>query len=103
MLKVFVFDDTDPEEASYLGMASIPLITLAHNKAIKGTFELKQIDGAINGTIDVELRWQFSYIAPQRPTILSQVRTSSMTCLVFSILLLNLRGTINIYKPIIII
>ena len=53
-LQVYVIDDTDPEEASYLGLAQIPLIPLAHDKPIKGTFELhrvsydKQIRGKFN-------------------------------------------------------
>ena len=42
-LEVYVFDDADPEDTSYIGMAKIPLISLAHNKPIKGTFELKQV------------------------------------------------------------
>ncbi len=40
---MYIFDDADPEETSYIGVAKIPLISLAHNKAIKGTFELKQV------------------------------------------------------------
>ncbi|XP_033116274.1 protein fantom-like isoform X2 [Anneissia japonica] len=64
-LQVYVFDDTDPEESAYLGLAKIPLISLAHNKAIKGTFELKQNTNKTNGTIDVFLQWQYTYLAPQ--------------------------------------
>lgn len=61
----FVFDDTDPDDSSYLGVAKVPLISLANNKAIKGTFELKQGE-ATNGTIDVMIKWQYSYTAPKR-------------------------------------
>lgn len=44
MLEVFVFDDNEPEESgAYLGHAKIPLIALAHDKDIKGTFELKKV------------------------------------------------------------
>ncbi|XP_071959078.1 protein fantom-like [Antedon mediterranea] len=67
-LQVYMFDDTDPEETAYLGLAKIPLISLAHNKAIKGTFELKQKSNKTNGTIDVLVQWQYSYIAPLATT-----------------------------------
>ena len=64
-LKIFVFDDTDPEQASYLGIADIPLIPLAHDKGVAGIFELKGADGRVNGCVEVELRWQFTYMSPQ--------------------------------------
>ena len=40
---MYIFDDADPEDAAYIGVAKVPLISLAHNKPIKGTFELKQV------------------------------------------------------------
>ncbi|XP_071824363.1 protein fantom-like isoform X2 [Apostichopus japonicus] len=67
-LEVFLFDDNDPEEAAYLGIARIPLISLAHDKPIRGTFELKKSSGETNGNIDVFLKWQRTYIAPQGVT-----------------------------------
>ncbi|PIK44491.1 hypothetical protein BSL78_18663 [Apostichopus japonicus] len=67
-LEVFLFDDNDPEEAAYLGIARIPLISLAHDKPIRGTFELKKSSGETNGNIDVFLKWQRTYIAPQGAT-----------------------------------
>ena len=42
-----MFDDTDPELASYLGVAKVSLMALAHDKAIKGTFELHQVSRII--------------------------------------------------------
>lgn len=63
-LKIFVFDDTDPEQTSYLGIADIPLIPLAHDKGVQGIFELKAASGRVNGTVEVELRWQFTYMPP---------------------------------------
>lgn len=42
-LKVYVFDDVDPDESSYLGIASIPLIPLAHDKSIHGKFDLIKV------------------------------------------------------------
>lgn len=43
-LEIYVFDDNEPEETGlYLGVARIPLIALAHDKDIKGTFELKKV------------------------------------------------------------
>ncbi|CAH1779675.1 unnamed protein product [Owenia fusiformis] len=64
-LQIYVFDDTDPEEVEYLGRTDVPLLALAHDKAIQGTFELKQKSGAINGTIEVYLQWQYTYIPPK--------------------------------------
>jgi len=42
-VQLYVFDDMDPDETTYLGVARIPLITLAHDKPINGTFELVQV------------------------------------------------------------
>ncbi|XP_038049511.1 protein fantom-like isoform X2 [Patiria miniata] len=64
-LGVYVFDDTDPEDMAYIGVAKIPLISLAHDKAIRGTFELKQSDGKVNGTVDMVLKWHSTYFAPK--------------------------------------
>ncbi|XP_066290369.1 protein fantom-like isoform X4 [Branchiostoma lanceolatum] len=63
-LDLYVFDDTDPEETAYLGRANVPLISLAHDKAIKGVFELKRADSSVNGTVEVHLRWQYAYLPP---------------------------------------
>ncbi len=38
-----MLDDVDPEPTSYLGLAKIPLISLAHGKSIKGTFHLIKV------------------------------------------------------------
>ena len=38
-----VLDDTDPDQQAYLGKAEIPLIPLAHNKAVAGSFELFRV------------------------------------------------------------
>jgi len=73
-LEFYVFDDADPEPAAYLGLAKVPLITLANDKPIKGTFELRRASGGVNGTIDVYLKWRYTYLpasakpraAPQR-------------------------------------
>ena len=40
---IYVFDDTDPDMASFIGVAKIPLIQLAHDKVIKGSFELRTV------------------------------------------------------------
>ena len=42
-LDIYVFDDSDPEDAAYLGVANIPLLPLTHDTAIKGAFELKGV------------------------------------------------------------
>ena len=43
-----MFDDADPEPAVYLGVAKVPLITLANDKTIKGTFELRKVSQKIS-------------------------------------------------------
>ena len=50
-LEIYVFDDADPEPAVYLGLAKVPLITLANDKAIKGTFELRKVSQKISITV----------------------------------------------------
>ncbi|XP_062566792.1 protein fantom-like [Saccostrea cucullata] len=77
-LKVFVFDDLDPEQASYIGIADVPLIPLAHNKAVKGLFELKAANGRVSGTIEMELRWQFTYVPPKGMPITEQPPTQDV-------------------------
>ena len=43
-LDLYVFDDNEPEDSGlYLGVAKIPLIGLAHDKDIQGTFELIKV------------------------------------------------------------
>lgn len=43
-LEIYVFDDNEPEDAGqFLGVARIPLIGLAHDKDVKGTYELKKV------------------------------------------------------------
>lgn len=68
-LEVYVFDDNQAEnDAEYLGVAKVPLIGLAHDKDIKGTFELKKSNGTSNGTVDITLYWQYSYLPPAAST-----------------------------------
>ncbi|CAB4032458.1 fantom-like isoform X1, partial [Paramuricea clavata] len=61
-LEVYVLDDVDPEPTAYLGLAKIPLISLAHGKSIKGTFHLLKESGEKNGTIDVSMEWRNTYL-----------------------------------------
>ncbi|KAI4872166.1 hypothetical protein NFI96_031001 [Prochilodus magdalenae] len=63
-LTLYVFDDLDLENHLYLGKARVPLISLAHDKAITGTFELTDPDGVPSGYIDVTLKWRFTYLPP---------------------------------------
>lgn len=64
-LKIFVFDDNQPEDdPEYLGCAKIDLVSLSHDKDIKGTFELRRSNGTPNGTIDVSLAWKCAYLPP---------------------------------------
>ncbi|XP_041375657.1 protein fantom-like [Gigantopelta aegis] len=64
-LKIFVFDDTDPDETQYLGQANIPLISLVHNEPIYGNFELKRADNSKNGSINIDMRWLYPYTPPK--------------------------------------
>lgn len=65
-LQMFVFDDTDPELDSYLGVAEVPLLPLAHNSPVAGQFELTRSQGKIAaGVIEVELKWQYAYLPPK--------------------------------------
>ncbi|XP_072554214.1 protein fantom isoform X2 [Paramormyrops kingsleyae] len=63
-LQVYVLDDLEPESHLYLGKAKVPLISLAHNKSITGTFELTAPSGQPSGTIDVTLEWRRPYCPP---------------------------------------
>ncbi|XP_026859023.2 protein fantom isoform X1 [Electrophorus electricus] len=63
-LILYVFDDQDLENQLYLGKAKVPLISLAHDKAITGTFELMDPAGLTSGYIDVTLKWKFTYLPP---------------------------------------
>lgn len=61
-LDIYVLDDVDPEPTSYLGLAKIPLISLAHGKPIKGSFQLNKESGEKNGTVEVLLEWRNTYL-----------------------------------------
>ncbi|XP_041047713.1 protein fantom isoform X2 [Carcharodon carcharias] len=69
-LIIYVFDDAEPNDTAYLGKAKVPLISLAHNKYIIGTFELTNSEGQGNGTLDVELKWMISYL-PSNESIMT--------------------------------
>ncbi|XP_048828398.1 protein fantom isoform X2 [Brienomyrus brachyistius] len=74
-LQVYVLDDLEPESHLYLGKAKVPLISLAHDKSITGTFELTAPSGQPSGTIDVTLEWRRSYCPPPSvsvPTFLAK-------------------------------
>uniref|UniRef100_A0A8C9VR97 RPGRIP1 like n=1 Tax=Scleropages formosus TaxID=113540 RepID=A0A8C9VR97_SCLFO len=78
MLMLYVFDDLETESHLYLGKAKVPLISLAHNKSIKGTFELTDPSGQPSGTIDVTLKWKESYLPPpSTPLAVEQTRSFS--------------------------
>uniref|UniRef100_A0A673WJI6 RPGRIP1 like n=1 Tax=Salmo trutta TaxID=8032 RepID=A0A673WJI6_SALTR len=68
-LLLYVFDDHDTQSEMYLGKARVPLLSLAHDKAITGTFELTDTSGLPNGHIDVTLKWKFTYLPPPGSTM----------------------------------
>ncbi|XP_060770935.1 protein fantom isoform X2 [Neoarius graeffei] len=63
-LTLYVFDDLDFGNQLYLGKANVPLISLAYDKAIIGTFELTDPAGLPSGYIEVTLKWKFTYLPP---------------------------------------
>ena len=38
-----MFDDNDPEDTCYMGLASVSLLPLAHNRAIQGCYQLETV------------------------------------------------------------
>ncbi|KAM6973328.1 LOW QUALITY PROTEIN: protein fantom [Aplochiton taeniatus] len=68
-LLLYVFDDRDERAETYLGKARVPLLSLAHDKGITGTFELTDPAGRPSGHIDVSLRWKFTYLPPPGSTM----------------------------------
>ncbi|NXG62364.1 FTM protein, partial [Hemiprocne comata] len=68
-LTFYVFDDGEMEEGVYVGKANVPLISLAHDRSISGTFELTDSEKCAAGTITVELIWKFVYLAPSGSTM----------------------------------
>ncbi|XP_040184669.1 protein fantom isoform X2 [Rana temporaria] len=63
-LVLYVFDDKEVGDA-YPGKAMVPLIPLAHDKCISGTFQLTDSQGNERGTIKVTLKWKFTYLPPR--------------------------------------
>jgi len=68
-LDIYVFDDLDDEETSYLGLVSVPLITLAQDKSLKGKFQLINRQGEETGSIEVSLAWEYTYLPASAKTI----------------------------------
>ncbi|KAM4722559.1 protein fantom [Rhinophrynus dorsalis] len=68
VLTLYVFDDKEPSD-KYIGKASVPLISLAHNKCIAGTFELTDSTGQATGTITVTLKWTSTYLPPRESVL----------------------------------
>lgn len=63
-LSFYVFDDSDIQENIYIGKVNVPLISLAHDRCISGIFELMDKDKHAAGTIQVILKWKFTYLPP---------------------------------------
>ncbi|NXG69115.1 FTM protein, partial [Baryphthengus martii] len=68
-LTFYVFDDDETEEGAYIGKAYVPLISLAHDRSISGTFELTDSKRCAAGTITAELKWKFVYLPPSGSTV----------------------------------
>ncbi|CAF4876685.1 unnamed protein product, partial [Rotaria magnacalcarata] len=67
-LTIFVFDDRDQKDDRYVARADIPLLPLSHDNQIRGTFEMHNDRGENNGTMDVTLKWTYSYTPPSSAT-----------------------------------
>ncbi|XP_040266647.1 protein fantom isoform X2 [Bufo bufo] len=67
-LVLYVFDDEEMSSA-YLGKARVPLIPLAHDKCVSGTFQLTDIKGNERGTIKVTLKWKCTYLPPSETVL----------------------------------
>ncbi|XP_052583756.1 protein fantom isoform X2 [Peromyscus californicus insignis] len=63
-LGFYVFDDSDTQENIYIGKVNVPLISLAHDRCISGIFELMDNEKHSAGTIQVILKWKFTYLPP---------------------------------------
>ncbi|XP_035192404.1 protein fantom isoform X3 [Oxyura jamaicensis] len=73
-LTFYVFDDGETEESGYLGKASVPLISLAHDRSISGIFELTDCERQVTGAIRVELKWKFAYLPPSASVMAADLR-----------------------------
>ncbi|XP_020840844.1 protein fantom isoform X1 [Phascolarctos cinereus] len=63
-LSFYVFDDSDTQQNTYIGKVDVPLISLAHDRYISGIFELTDHKKHHTGTIEVVLKWKFTYLLP---------------------------------------
>ncbi|XP_041092658.1 protein fantom [Polyodon spathula] len=63
-LWIYIFDDADSEQTAYLGKASVPLISLALGKDVRGDFILRDPAGRPSGSIKVCLSWKSLYQPP---------------------------------------
>uniref|UniRef100_A0A8C2ULL7 RPGR interacting protein 1 n=1 Tax=Chinchilla lanigera TaxID=34839 RepID=A0A8C2ULL7_CHILA len=64
-LSIYIFDDEDAEPGSYLGRVQVPLLPLAHNKPIKGDFNLTDPAEKPSGSIQLKLDWKSHYLPPE--------------------------------------
>ncbi|KAM6300560.1 protein fantom [Aegotheles albertisi] len=78
-LTFYVFDDGETEEGAYVGKANVPLISLAHDRSISGTFELTDSERDTTGTITVELIWKFAYLPPSGSTMAADLMNHIQT------------------------
>lgn len=76
-LTIFVFDDRDQKDDRYVARADIPLIPLAHDNPIRGTFDMHNDQGERNGTMDVTLKWTYTYLPPSASTRTPNQRAKS--------------------------
>ncbi|XP_072488328.1 protein fantom isoform X2 [Notamacropus eugenii] len=63
-LSFYVFDDNDTQQNTYIGKVDVPLISLAHDRYISGIFELTDHKKHHTGTIELVLKWKFTYLLP---------------------------------------
>jgi hypothetical protein len=76
-LTIYVFDDRDQQQDHFVACVNIPLLPMAHDKDIRGTFEMRNDQGNKNGTMDVTLKWKNAYIPPSSATRTQDQRSRS--------------------------
>ncbi|XP_001234248.4 protein fantom isoform X1 [Gallus gallus] len=75
-LTFYVFDDSEMGEDGFLGKANVPLIPLACNRSISGTFEVTDSERRVTGAIRVELKWKFAYLSPSGAAVAADLENN---------------------------
>ena len=66
MFRIYVFNDSDLDYL--MGFCDIPLLQLAHDLIIEGSFEIKDSKEKVIGTVKIRLEWLLTYTPPSNIT-----------------------------------